>query len=155
MAEGGTQLCGCMGKRTCLICKPVVPEADERQDVLYQCHRCGRIAPDGEAQVDPTTPPLNTCAEPCSAINRRLVACFVRGSCCENGPIRFEGVCIIKNFVSAEEEMEIAANIDSWKWAESQSGRRKQVNFRLYVALFLVDLSPQLLLLAAQKGWGR
>ena len=38
-----------------------------------------------------------------------------------------EGVTVVKEFISREEEREIVAEIDRSQWAESQSGRRKQV----------------------------
>ena len=38
-----------------------------------------------------------------------------------------EGVTVVKEFVSREEEREIVLEIDRSQWAESQSGRRKQV----------------------------
>ncbi|XP_033116264.1 alpha-ketoglutarate-dependent dioxygenase alkB homolog 4-like isoform X2 [Anneissia japonica] len=47
----------------------------------------------------------------------------------------FPGVCIISEFITAEEEKNIVHEIDSTKWKESQSGRLKQdygpkVNFK-------------------------
>ena len=37
-------------------------------------------------------------------------------------------VTVVKDFVSEEEERCIVAEIDGSRWAESQSGRRKQVS---------------------------
>ena len=39
----------------------------------------------------------------------------------------FGGINIVKNFVSEEEERRIMSAIDALPWAESQSGRKKQV----------------------------
>ncbi len=47
--------------------------------------------------------------------------------CCEETLCDFGGVLVVKEFVSAQEESIIVTDIDSQKWADSQSGRRKQV----------------------------
>ena len=44
--------------------------------------------------------------------------------------VPFEGVTVVKEFVSHEEEVSIMAAIDGQPWANSQSGRRKQVRLR-------------------------
>lgn len=43
-----------------------------------------------------------------------------------NGVV-FEGVTVVKDFMSRDEERNIVSQIDAHQWAESQSGRRKQV----------------------------
>ena len=46
---------------------------------------------------------------------------------CGDKELDFGGICVVKNFVNEEEERRIVAAIDSLPWAESQSGRKKQV----------------------------
>lgn len=132
----GSRRCGCRGVRTCLFCEDQngttrstpPPSREEVSHVIHQCHKCGRVFPEvgGGVQPDTEAPPLFRCAEPCST-RRVLRALHSQGESCDSGPIRFEGVTLIKEFVSAEEECSIVRAIDGWKWAESQSGRRKQV----------------------------
>lgn len=116
--------CGCKGIRTCLVCEhknAIVPQVDKPQMALYQCHKCGRImearAPCG--RLDPDAPPLYSCQSICSNVRVLLAS--------HRQEWQFEGVTVVKDFISAEEEDLIVGEINSRVWAESQSGRRKQV----------------------------
>ncbi len=129
----GTAACGCRGLRSCLLCEQQ-PGAtsllqEEASHAIHQCYRCGRVLPEvgGKVQPDPTAPPLFTCVVPCSS-SKVLRAWYGQEDSDDGGPIRFEGVTVIKDFISAEEESAIVETVDGWKWAESQSGRRKQVS---------------------------
>jgi alkylated DNA repair protein alkB family protein 4 len=49
--------------------------------------------------------------------------------------VQFNGVTVIKEFLTTDEEAELASHVDSAQWVESQSGRRKQdfgpkINFK-------------------------
>ncbi len=133
--------CGCKGIRTCLLCEqqtsgetPISPE--EGCHVIHQCYRCGKVLPEesGKVQPDPKAPPLFSCVEPCSNTSI-LRAWYTQEVSCDSEPIRFEGVTIVKDFVSMEEEDAIVTTVDGWKWVESQSGRRKQVQKKYVLGL--------------------
>lgn len=55
---------------------------------------------------------------------------------CGDQKLDFGRISVVKNFISEEEEERIISAIDSLPWAESQSGRRKQVT-RLYCVIKL------------------
>lgn len=42
--------------------------------------------------------------------------------------IEFPGIFVLPEFITADEEAQLVAGIDSQSWAASQSGRRKQVS---------------------------
>ena len=123
--------CGCKGIRTCLLCEQQdggtsLPQLQETCHEIHQCHRCGRVLPEsGLIQPDLDVSPLFSCGEPCTS-TRTLEVSYCRDQS-GSEPIRFEGVAVIKDFVSPEEEGDIVKDVDGWMWAESQSGRRKQV----------------------------
>lgn len=127
-------VCGCKGIRTCLLCEgkkkgaEVVRRGEEgAQHTLYQCHRCGKILPLEEGRIeDSSDGPLYLCSRPCSS--SAVLQASYREQGCSDRTLNFEGVVVVKDFVSAEEEAQTVTAIDSRVWVDSQSGRRKQVN---------------------------
>lgn len=125
--------CACKGVRSCLICErpDVVEDKTQTTSVstrhLYQCHNCGSILGEGETDFQAESLPVcvaGRCRERKKVTRARLEASEQDGSLCS---ALFEGVTVIKEFVSVEEEERIVSEIDASQWAESQSGRRKQV----------------------------
>ena len=120
------KLCSCKGIRTCLLCEPAktsAPVAREPSTQVYQCHNCGKIVDEVNVRVDPIAPPLFTC---CGQRCGPTVATLHAHCTLEGEP--FEGVTVVKEFISREEEEKIVEDIDRSVWAESQSGRKKQVS---------------------------
>ena len=124
---GEEKFCACKGIRTCLLCEPTktsVRVAKIPTTQFYQCHNCGKIVDEANVCVDPLPSPLFTCSsQRCGPI-----AATLRGHCTLVGE-PFEGVTVVKEFVSREEEEKIIEVIDQSVWAEYQSGRKKQVCF--------------------------
>lgn len=90
---------------------------------FYQCHNCGDILNEENICVEPSAPPLFTCGR---SLHCRPTTPALQARCTVKG-LPFEGVTVVKEFVSCEEEEKIINDIDKSAWAESQSGRRKQV----------------------------
>lgn len=111
MAGEGTFVCGCSGVRSCLLC--------EKQSTL---------------RYNTKDKPTTLCYEFCITCARTIH----KGSKCKHAeitetpieslPAALDGICVIENFVTKEEETLIVAQIDKTEWKNSQSGRRKQVN---------------------------
>ena len=129
--------CACKGVRSCIICERD-GEAAEKWRVcdlatamsFYQCHRCGNIAREELLDADSAEKPFfvcstGSCGQEENIIRARHEFVELEGSC--RSPV-FEGVAVVKDFVSIEEERRIVSEIDANQWAESQSGRRKQVH---------------------------
>lgn len=85
---------------------------DEPSLVLIQCALCGELL---EKPADGACPGHVTCTP------RRQWTPLSR-------ELEFSGVSVIQEFTSLEEEKELVEAIDQEPWAESQSGRRKQVS---------------------------
>ncbi|XP_064612230.1 alpha-ketoglutarate-dependent dioxygenase alkB homolog 4-like [Liolophura sinensis] len=109
----GDNVCGCKGIRTCLLCEQLRPNGKPDSEVCRKpfsfCIDCGKAWPKGD----------NSKAHPEH----------------EGESFKFDGVHIIRDFVSAEEEEEICHVIEQTPFVQSQSGRRKQdygpkVNFK-------------------------
>ena len=155
MEKAHSQSCGCKGIRKCLLCEQLrgaaATVAVKPHHTLYQCHRCGKILEEEEKCPDTSAHPLYTCPhQPCPTLEllqvniHRLVDCRSAGEPTsqfqedllqaesrlqgyEGEPQGFTGVTVMKGFMSEEEEAGIVDAIDRCVWAESQSGRRKQV----------------------------
>ena len=95
---------------------------------FYQCHNCGRILDEENICVDPNAPPLFTCGK---SLRCRPTTPALQARCTVKG-LPFEGVTLVKEFVSCDEEEKLAHDIDRSAWAESQSGRRKQVRLSVW-----------------------
>ena len=137
-----TGVCGCRGARTCLLCEGEVGKPVRRDYTacpsLYPCYRCGEVRSsleDCRRSRDPALSPLRVCSrEPCKAskVLSPSLPSFTRAT---TPP--FDGVTVVKEFITKEEEAAILSAVDSHTWIDSQSGRRKQVrmnfehNFRL------------------------
>ena len=128
--------CACKGVRTCLLCETQDKAAaathfDDSSILFYQCHRCGKLLKEEHATPDLEATPLFACgAQHSCEGEKKIIAARLEASELDKrwcGGV-FEGVTVVKNFISAEEEGEIVKEIDSHQWAESQSGRRKQVS---------------------------
>ena len=123
--------CGCKGVRTCLVCegqKTSIHVTKEPVTSFYQCHNCGRILDEENICVDPNAPPLFTCGK---SLRCRPTTPALQARCTVKG-LPFEGVTLVKEFVSCDEEEKLAHDIDRSAWAESQSGRRKQVRLSVW-----------------------
>ncbi|XP_035690677.1 alpha-ketoglutarate-dependent dioxygenase alkB homolog 4-like [Branchiostoma floridae] len=106
-----TQICGCKGIRTCLLCEGErttvkAPQGHAKRLVRYmycnQCHKAWR---------------------------------HMEGSRCQTEEMDFPGVLVVEDFITPEEEADIVTVIEGTEWKVSQSGRKKQdfgpkVNFK-------------------------
>ena len=115
--------CACKGVRSCLLCEvgSVRTPTTAGHLVTYaQCYVCGELIQTRGGDVV-------KCNNPCVSISGSLVYKVSLGSPPMQQEMVFDGVTIVKEFLSKQEENEIIRDIDSQKWVESQSGRRKQV----------------------------
>ncbi len=123
--------CACKGIRSCLVCE-VTKESTSKATKecsleLQMCYKCGTVS---KANKSSSTPPLNplwACSPACTIDGGRTIRPVATDVNYKDVLADFEEVVIVKEFVSPEEETSIVADIDHQKWAESQSGRRKQV----------------------------
>ena len=121
--------CRCTGIRTCLICEEKKgsiarkPVHEPLLATVYLCHNCGRVF---QSVAASHSPPLQLCSPLCTSDKPVLKTsqCTISAY----GIPNFREVIVVKDFVSEEEEQSIVAEIDQSRWAESQSGRRKQVS---------------------------
>lgn len=115
--QGGVVMekrCGCKGVRSCLLCEAEGQKSPpEPLPALSftQCHRCGELFPLGS---DVTRCPMTSCTP------KRIWSPVL-------SDVGFDGVTVVQDFVTPREEEETVRTIDQHPWAESQSGRRKQV----------------------------
>ena len=126
---GNKTSCACKGIRTCLVCEvsdaraiSKKQEEEERQE-YFVCCNCGRTCLVGGARSRPLSLEPSCLSLECTNMSSLVVPDHLIG----NEDIPFGGVTIVKNFISEKEEAELVSLIDSVQWAESQSGRRKQV----------------------------
>ena len=130
--SSGVYVCGCRGVRTCLLCEGRRGNLARTDDTasdsnsLYQCHNCGEVLPLRDCPEDLSLPPLHACRESCTAASVLCSSSLMQQQ--TYAPV--EGVTVVKEFISPQEEAAILADIDSQHWADSQSGRRKQVRNR-------------------------
>jgi hypothetical protein len=143
--------CACKGIRSCLVCEgPELtggggglgaaaaissfkedPFTNATTTTLYQCHHCGKILREDETMPElGEAKPLLSCRSGRCGPEMKIIR--IRGGeasdvCPRRGAAMPDGVTVVKEFISREEEREIVAEIDRSQWAESQSGRRKQV----------------------------
>ena len=83
-----------------------------------------QLSPIEDCEEDPAERPLYACREPC-----RPAAVLCSHHTELGMPFdTFEGVTVVKDFLSQQEEASVVSAIDSEHWASSQSGRRKQVS---------------------------
>ena len=112
-----SSVCACKGVRTCLRCESLgntSNEAARRQTEqtwrdTYQLsleHACNRLIQ------------LHTYSGPERCSHLELTDCK---------SLEFEGIKLIENFITLEQESKLVQCIDSNPWKDSQSGRRKQV----------------------------
>ena len=133
-------VCACKGIRTCLICEQMkgvtgTKHYDSSSSSLNLCFRCGNLfMTDPNHGMPDDHVPMMSCSPFCSSVKSTLQAACVKDNLeCLSGIIDsqfvsdFDGVLVVKDFVSEEEEMSIVHAIDCVGWAESQSGRKKQV----------------------------
>lgn len=111
--------CACKGVRSCLLCEGAGHNAPPSGEVsvFTQCHLCGRLL-EGAWSAERGA---RQCPVPCS-----VQKVWKPSLSLEDG-LDFSGVTVIQEFITAEREGEMVAQIEAWPWAESQSGRRKQV----------------------------
>ncbi|XP_014240100.1 alpha-ketoglutarate-dependent dioxygenase alkB homolog 4 [Cimex lectularius] len=107
METDRSKICGCKGIRTCLKCeclfdissKAICSPDKENSNPYFYCHECRMCWPGWEGQDHSDH----------------------RGE-----PITLNGIFLLADFLSPEEEEELLKNMDSLPWEVSQSGRRKQ-----------------------------
>lgn len=135
--------CACKGIRSCLVCEEPKqtggagaaaissfkkdPLTNITCTTLYQCHHCGKILREDETMQELEAKPLLRCRAGRCGKELKIIRIRREPGDLYHGATVPEGVTVIKEFVSREEEREIVAEIDRSQWAESQSGRRKQV----------------------------
>ena len=135
-----TRKCACKGIRSCLLCEgqeqtsaiaaTSIKDPSTTTTTLYQCHRCGKILREDQTDPELEGKPLLKCQAGRCGVEVKVIR--IKHEAVELSDLRCgamvpEGVTVVKEFVGPEEEREIVAEIDSSQWAESQSGRRKQV----------------------------
>lgn len=98
---------------------------DSLEREVYQCYKCGSLLYQREKYKEDENSLLMRCNDDCQSINDLCLPGHVRHGNDETAAL--DGVVVIKNFVSIQEEEALVKDIDSSMWAESQSGRRKQV----------------------------
>ena len=124
--------CACRGVRSCLLCETPAVAADISKrltTVFFQCHRCGVILTEEVAEPDLDASPFFVCSNGSCGPEKKILSITKERTGLKfflNGVV-IEGVTVVKDFVSRKEERDIVAQIDAHHWAESQSGRRKQV----------------------------
>lgn len=121
--------CCCQGIRSCLLCEEkadgtplnsIHPQTAASLIIFTQCHMCGKLFRRS------ATEDCNTCTVACSdSANRVLRPNFSPGQLPEG--LTFDGVTVIRDFINEDEEKALIREINVHGWAESQSGRRKQV----------------------------
>ena len=125
--------CGCKGIRSCLVCEPDtlrkcttvknVPDKD-----VYMCYNCGNVINTSDSELSLSRPPLRRCAEnDCKLADCLYSPDHVTTSDPHEQCIQFNGITVVKDFITPMLENDLIREIDSSEWAESQSGRRKQV----------------------------
>ena len=82
----------------------------------YQCVNCGDLLQQQQA-----------CHTPCCNMATLTVPDHVIIS--NSTVVMFGGVLVVKDFISEDEERALVEHIDSSPWADSVSGRRKQVRW--------------------------
>lgn len=124
-------VCGCRGVRSCRLCEDGKTRklgrphhTDALSTSLYQCHKCGQAGLTRDCPEDASLPPLHACREPCGATGVLRSA----GIATEQLDPPLDGVTVVKEFLSPEDELSLVTAIDHQTWANSQSGRRKQVD---------------------------
>lgn len=117
--------CGCRGIRKCLICelnkeqRSVADIVKDKSIEFYQCYNCGNMIDIQETVILDALSPLRRCKRDCNGEPTLYPPGHV--TCSLNGTVVF------KEFISVDEELFLIRQIDESGWAESQSGRRKQV----------------------------
>lgn len=117
--------CACKGIRSCLVCEEKSVEEKQRRasagNNYYFCGDCGKINPEAETSFQEASAPI--CLRQCDGYRREIRV--ADRSMREN--LTFGGIALLKDFLGPREEEELVSYIDSARWVESQSGRRKQV----------------------------
>ena len=122
--------CACKGIRSCFLCKPDPLHSGTLAAMVtfIQCHRCGNLIRSSED---------HSCPVACRGNSGRVLRpCLAPGQLPEG--LVFDGVTIIKDFINEEEENSLIREINVCGWAESQSGRRKQVKICTYLLQMLL-----------------
>ena len=116
--------CGCRGERSCLVCErdgedPERPAPLARHE-YYQCVSCGKL--------------LQTSICHTSCCNMAVITVPDHVIISNSTNVMFGGVLVVKEFIS--EERALVEQIDSSPWADSVSGRRKQVSACMHGQLY-------------------
>lgn len=142
-------ICACKGIRTCLICEQRKGATrakyyDSSPNSLTLCYRCGKpFLADTNHQIPDDPFPMTSCSPSCTIESTLLTDCIkdnLSGRIDSQYLSNFGGILVSKEFVSEEEETSIVDAIDCIGWAESQSGRKKQVCEYMLGVLKLFDL---------------
>lgn len=129
--------CGCRGERSCLVCEEEARGPTVLPDYqFYQCVNCGRLLQSMPA--DFPDGPLVTCPAPCGHAHVLTVPDHVTLG---TTSLEFGTISVVKEFVFADEETALVKHMDSLSWAQSQSGRRKQVYTQTHAHTILCVLT--------------
>jgi len=105
-----TRRCGCKGYRSCLVCEKEFGIVNEEI---------------GKQMLDDFPVKLAYCVDSDRAFADQLGSPPCNNGHGETGRV-FNGIKVIRDFVSEAEEDELMASLDGLEWDTSQSGRRKQ-----------------------------
>lgn len=151
--EPKKKLCGCTGVRSCLLCEDGrggTSSSLEPASLFIQCSVCGQLLKKA-AQEDEKSGRHESCT-PSHLWNPVL----------SQGELKFDGVLVIQEFITPEEERGLVEAIDQQQWADSQSGRKKQVCASLTELFFLPERARWSSNTRGQQGkaqiplwWGR
>ena len=126
-----TQRCGCRGIRFCAECKD-----SDRVKKMRSNGDWGGLFNDYESYVfNPED--FNCYSSPDISIASTLETIKSRSYFVQNLPedeksnlkhFKIEGLLLLKDFISEEEEANLVEDMEKTPWMQSQSGRRKQVS---------------------------
>ena len=113
--------CGCRGERSCLVCDEDsnLTSAPPVENEYHQCVNCGYLL------IQKVGPHAFCYNNDTIKVPDHVMILTVN--------VKFGGVVVMKEFISKDEETALVERIDSLQWAESVSGRRKQVSMQLYM----------------------
>lgn len=124
-----SEACGCKGIRTCLLCEGTsdahqgpFEEADKPLKFFW-CQSCGQLIQ--KKFEGYTCKPA--CLEIVGRKGRLRQTNLERDDSQGSHFPEFCGVTVVEDFIDEKEERTLLEQIDAHRWAESQSGRRKQV----------------------------
>ncbi len=124
--------CGCKGIRTCRLCEDekeyVSIKARARDHVVHYsfCVYCSGVVASLEGHN------CNTGSSSATTTTSANTTYSLSNDTIEsvntlNAEIGFNGVHVVEDFITEQQEQDMVAHMDQHPWASSQSGRHKQV----------------------------